>query len=95
MTQRPAVTKVLLCTSALTGVGAAIAAGSQLIKGNWALLVKAARIHRIQAHLGQSTCHIIESDPKTRHIKNKYKKITSPIRLVNSVIKEHSTEFLL
>jgi len=38
--QTPAVTKVELCTRALTGVGAAIAAGSHLVKGIWALLVK-------------------------------------------------------
>jgi len=31
--QIPAVTKVELCTKALTGVGAAIAAGSHLVKG--------------------------------------------------------------
>ena len=35
----PAVTKVEEWTKALTGVGAAIAAGSQHLKGNWALLV--------------------------------------------------------
>jgi len=38
----PAVTNVDECTSADTGVGAAIAAGSHLEKGNWALLVIAA-----------------------------------------------------
>jgi len=37
--QTPAVTRVELCTKALTGVGAAIAAGSQLTKGHWALFV--------------------------------------------------------
>jgi len=30
----PATTRVLLCTSALTGVGASIAIGSQKVKGN-------------------------------------------------------------
>ena len=40
----PAVTNVDECTSADTGVGAAIAAGSQLEYGNWALLVVAAII---------------------------------------------------
>jgi UDP-N-acetylmuramyl pentapeptide phosphotransferase/UDP-N-acetylglucosamine-1-phosphate transferase len=35
----PAVTKVEECTREETGVGAAIAAGSHLLKGNWALLV--------------------------------------------------------
>jgi hypothetical protein len=37
----PAVTRVLLWTKAETGVGALIAIGSQLLKGTWALLVKA------------------------------------------------------
>lgn len=40
----PAVTRVEECTRALTGVGAAIAAGSQLENGSWALLVIAANI---------------------------------------------------
>ena len=40
----PAVTRVEEWTRAETGVGAAIAAGSHLIKGNWALLVMAAII---------------------------------------------------
>jgi hypothetical protein len=35
----PAVTKVDLCTKDLTGVGAAMAAGSHLVKGTCALLV--------------------------------------------------------
>ena len=38
----PAVTKVEEWTKADTGVGAAIAAGSQALKGNWALFVQAA-----------------------------------------------------
>jgi len=36
----PAVTRVDEWTNALTGVGAAIAAGNQHLKGNWALLVQ-------------------------------------------------------
>ena len=40
---KPAVTKVLLWTKELTGVGALIAFGSHLLKGNWALLVKAVK----------------------------------------------------
>lgn len=39
----PAVTRVEECTNAETGVGAAIAAGSQAEKGNWALFVIAAK----------------------------------------------------
>jgi len=41
-TYTPAVTKVEECTKADTGVGAAIAAGSQALKGTCALLVLAA-----------------------------------------------------
>ena len=37
-------TRVEECTSADTGVGAAIAAGSHLEKGTWALFVIAARV---------------------------------------------------
>jgi len=40
----PAVTSVEECTKADTGVGAAIAAGSQALKGTWALFVIAATI---------------------------------------------------
>lgn len=36
----PATTRVLLWTSALTGVGASIAMGNQNVKGNWALFVR-------------------------------------------------------
>jgi len=42
----PAVTRVEEWTNAETGVGAAIAAGSQLENGIWALLVIAANIIR-------------------------------------------------
>lgn len=38
----PAVTRVEECTKDDTGVGAAMAAGSQALKGIWALLVQAA-----------------------------------------------------
>jgi hypothetical protein len=43
----PAVTRVDEWTSAEIGVGAAIAAGSQAEKGNWALFEIAAMIRRI------------------------------------------------
>lgn len=45
----PAVTRVDECTSADTGVGAAMAAGSQLEYGTWALFVIAASM--IPSHL--------------------------------------------
>lgn len=47
----PAVTKVDEWTKAEIGVGAAIAAGSQAEKGNWALFVQEARIKRIKIKL--------------------------------------------
>lgn len=40
----PAVTRVLEWTSALTGVGALIAIGNQLLNGSWADFVKAPKI---------------------------------------------------
>ena len=43
----PAVTSVDECTKAETGVGAAIAAGSHLEKGSWALFVIAARVNKM------------------------------------------------
>ena len=42
----PAVTKVEECTNALTGVGAAMAKGSQVTNGTWALLVAAPRTNK-------------------------------------------------
>jgi len=46
----PAVTNVDECTRAETGVGAAIAAGSQALKGTCALLVTPAKIKNLHAH---------------------------------------------
>jgi len=43
---KPAVTKVLLCTRELTGVGALIAFGNHPLNGNWALFVKEVKIKR-------------------------------------------------
>lgn len=53
----PAVTKVDEWTRALTGVGAAIAAGSQLEKGSWALFVIAANIIMMESRLLRSGIH--------------------------------------
>jgi len=44
LNNKPEVTKVLLCTKALTGVGASIAFGNQPWKGTWALLVLLVKI---------------------------------------------------
>jgi hypothetical protein len=57
----PAVTRVLLCTKALTGVGAAIALGSHLLKGNCALLVNLVTT-KIKKRAG-----IIKVEEKMRH----------------------------
>lgn len=76
------------CTRADTGVGAAIAAGSQEEKGIWALLVIAAIIIRRVIHLvsGLFSEWMINQCPEFS-IKAILSKIrTSPIRLVNAVI---------
>ena len=49
----PAVTRVEECTRAETGVGAAMAAGSQALKGIWALFVQAASLKHISKTSGE------------------------------------------
>jgi hypothetical protein len=95
ITHRPAVTRVLLCTKALTGVGAAMAAGNHLINGNWALLVNAAITQRKKHQKGQLDCQLKQSFPINTKTGNNIRKITSPIRFVNRVRKEQSTEYFL
>jgi len=83
ITQIPAVTRVELCTSALTGVGAAIAAGNQLIKGHWALLVKATTTKVKPNSLDpKKATRLIEEDNQYTKI---HKSNASPNRLVNKV----------
>lgn len=55
----PAVTRVEEWTRAETGVGAAIAAGNQLVKGICALFVEAANIKIIKSHLILGKFHIL------------------------------------
>lgn len=81
--QTPAVTRVDLCTKALTGVGAAIAAGSQLIKGHWALLVRA-KILKVRAKIPLPIL-LIPSVEVVSHQQNIKSIIASPIRFVNKV----------
>lgn len=81
-------TRVEEWTSADTGVGAAIAAGNQLEKGAWALLVMAARvIHKTTSH-EKWECHILIIDHwlfrRVQEIASKIK--ASPTRLVRAVI---------
>lgn len=90
----PAVTRVEEWTRAETGVGAAIAAGSQLIKGNWALFVIAAvisinprRVSKGELH-GSIGSHWVFS---LQAIVNKIN--TSPNRLVIAVIIAAPTDF--
>lgn len=87
----PAVTKVEECTKAETGVGAAIAAGSQAENGIWALLVKAANNPKPTT---QNQSKLLPNSPKLKifhppqptiqEIPNN--KATSPIRLDSTVI---------
>jgi len=83
--QIPAVTKVELWTKALTGVGAAIAAGSHLIKGHWALLVKA---KAEKTNPRKILLIFLTPVPKTlNHQQKTISKIASPKRLVSNVNK--------
>jgi len=88
----PAVTRVEECTSAETGVGAAIAIGSQVQNGNCALFVAAAMIRRVSAGRGRvevRSCQWLLVDVATiARIK-----ATSPMRLVIAVIKEAPAEY--
>lgn len=85
----PAVTRVEECTSADTGVGAAIAAGSQAEKGICALFVIAATISVSQigpyGFLEFIAIIFQESILKARAIE--IRSNTSPIRFVKAVIK--------
>lgn len=76
--QIPAVTNVEECTKALTGVGAAIAAGNQEEKGNWALLVIAVKISKRVTEYEQLPGNNLR-DKRTN-------KKPSPKRLVKAVI---------
>jgi hypothetical protein len=72
-----------LWTRDLTGVGAAIAAGSHLTKGHWALLVKERR-RRITTNILLITFEI--SPPSVLIIPQKViRRIASPRRLVKRV----------
>lgn len=84
----PAVTSVEEWTKALTGVGAAIAAGNQLEKGICALLVIAARVIEVQIINEKLDSHIlmISQWPWFKDQAIDRRIITSPIRLVRAVI---------
>lgn len=78
-------------TKADTGVGAAIAAGSQAEKGIWALLVIAARVIptalTIKGLAGSSKAEITKFHLPCESMRAiKTRMATSPIRLVSAVI---------
>lgn len=79
-------TRVDECTRAETGVGAAIAAGSQLEKGIWALFVIAAVVmSAARRGLGGSTMGIVQCpwfSKRAIEIKSK----ESPTRFIRAVI---------
>lgn len=72
------------CTSADTGVGAAIASGSHLQKGNWALFVMAAIVSSLtqsQEQFRSKMCQV----PLCARIAILRIMATSPRRLVSAV----------
>jgi len=81
----PAVTSVEEWTNALTGVGAAMAAGSQDLKGYWALFVNAPTTKMKRASSLISLTPIQEVPAKAKDIKRKIRR-QSPIRLISSVV---------
>jgi hypothetical protein len=84
----PAVTSVDECTRALTGVGAAIAAGNQLEKGNCALFVIAASMIITERRLFKSGTHeeVAYQCPWLRDHPIARRRNASPIRLDRTVI---------
>ncbi len=83
----PAVTKVEECTKAETGVGAAIAAGNQEEKGIWALFVIPAIIINIIKRLDGLLKDCVGNQFIQLNISIRDTKIiTSPIRLIRTVI---------
>lgn len=84
----PAVTRVEEWTRALTGVGAAIAAGSHLEKGICALFVIAATMISMEDHCIISEFHllIINQCPWLNINAIVINSITSPTRFLNAVI---------
>lgn len=95
----PAVTKVEEWTSAETGVGAAIAAGSQAEKGIWALLVIAANKTRrgtqfLNSDLLKRAQILKLKSPIDTNQAIESKIQTSPTRLDNTVIIPALLDFL-
>ena len=81
-------TRVEECTRALTGVGAAIAAGSHLEKGIWALLVIPASIIQMMVYFIEGLLSIFKMNqcPCWRVSAMAIRIITSPTRFVRAVM---------
>lgn len=91
----PAVTRVEECTRADTGVGAAIAAGSHLEKGIWALFVIAAIIIIMGIWGRLCEAHMLRMFhwPWLRVQAMDRRIMTSPIRLARAVIIPAARDF--
>ena len=85
---KPAVTKVEEWTKEETGVGALIAAGSQTLKGNWALFVILVKAQTTLKPNRRGLRNLSVSKPrlKTRNKDKSSINKTSPIRLEKTVI---------
>lgn len=88
-------TRVDEWTSALTGVGAAIAAGSHLLNGICADLVMAAHIINREIIFRHGSCHREEIDqcPIFNIIAIDRRIITSPTRFIRAVIIPAARDF--
>jgi len=86
----PAVTRVDECTKADTGVGAAIAAGSQAENGICALFVQAEiiikKINTLDKFISELFKNKYVQSPKKNIREREIKRPTSPNRLVRAVI---------
>lgn len=77
------------------GVGAAIAAGSQLLKGNWALLVKLPKIRRTTNTVGTKNIFCTKMFLLNKSLAKTIIKKPSPNRFVRAVfiLAPHEEEF--
>jgi len=81
----PAVTSVDECTKEEIGVGAAMAAGSQFLKGNWALLVNLPKIRKNNKIVGTINIFSIKKLFLNRRAAKTIIRNPSPNRLVRAV----------
>ncbi len=81
----PAVTNVDECTKEEIGVGAAIAAGNQFLKGNWALLVKLPKTKKNNKIVGKKNIFSIKELFLSKRAAKIIIRKPSPNRLVKAV----------